>query len=237
MTGPRARAGIAIEVPPTEDRRLQRRAVQKLTHAAVLGHLCSASTARLLRAHSTDASAVLDMLTGSALLQIEPTQKRKRRHPDLYEHIITVGEHQGVFARREKWGRIRMPDHITRHPDVRWGRGIFPDCRPNGSLYRSAGVPVTQSMLQKAAEMAAAVIFEEQRTIMLAFRLMAALSRGRPPEAVEMNTKHTAERLRGALLGMEEVCITSHHATHDTKRTRIRTSLQWILSHPESCRS
>ena len=168
-----SRSAIGSEnIPPNQDRALQRRFVRSLTQAALAANVCDATTARLLRTHSKDAAVAYTMLTGYK-------QWFRKRLGQQNDYVLTMAaaERSGVFARRQRWGRVRSR---SRHPGVRWGDGIFPDCRPSGSLYRSTGVPVTAQMLQQAVELAIAVILQEKHTICLAFRIVASWTRCRP---------------------------------------------------------
>ena len=214
-------ASPTSDIPPPSDRRLQRRFVQTLTRAAVVADVCDNATARIVRAHSRDASAAVALLAGSSRWW---RTKRRTRAND-YDDVLAVGDHLGVFARRQRWEA--RPGHERgrrrRHPGVRWGRGIFPDCRPVGFASNSSGVLVTPAMLRQAVEIAVAVLQAEEHTVVLAARLYVAQQRGRLPEAVEMNTKGSVERLRGAVLGLDEVrTVRSSPARTTCKRTCTR---------------
>ena len=96
--------------------------------------------------------------------------RKKRKRCGEYDSVLSVGERLGLFARRARWDRLRCGPR-QRYPSVRWGEGIFPECRPFSWL---SAVLVTKPMLQLAIEMAVAVVTAEAETISLAFRAFAA---------------------------------------------------------------
>ena len=126
--------------------------------------------------------------------------RKKRKRCGEYDSVLSVGERLGLFARRARWDRLRCGPR-QRYPSVRWGEGIFPECRPFSWL---SAVLVTKPMLQLAIEMAVAVVTAEAETISLAFRAFAAQQRGKPPTAVEFDARAAVKRLRTTVLGMEE---------------------------------
>ena len=126
--------------------------------------------------------------------------RKKRKRCGEYDSVLGVGERLGLFARRARWDRLRCGPR-QRYPSVRWGEGIFPECRPFSWL---SAVLVTKPMLQLAIEMAVAVVTAEAETISLAFRAFAAQQRGKPPTAVEFDARAAVKRLRTTVLGMEE---------------------------------
>uniref|UniRef100_A0A7S3T130 Uncharacterized protein n=1 Tax=Emiliania huxleyi TaxID=2903 RepID=A0A7S3T130_EMIHU len=132
-----------------------------LVRTAVAAELCDVPTALLLAAHARDASSALILLTGIA----EWFGRRRRGRGTDFELALDAAERLGIFARRQTWDRFRLDCPLGRggrkHPSVRWGRGIFPDCRPSGSHHRSSGTPVTPLMLWQAAEVAMLVVQQE----------------------------------------------------------------------------
>ena len=166
---------------------MRRRLLRRLVQAAVTADIVDAATARILRSHTTDPAVALTLLRA---------MRQRPGQCDDYEWLLATGERLGCFTRRERWGRQTWS--TRRHPDVRWGRGIFPDVRP------AVGAIVTQGLLRQATEIAEAVVREEQATIVMAFRLFAARERGRPPLTCEFDVSAAVRRLRGAVLGLEE---------------------------------